>query len=55
MRYLITGVGFTPFFSERFDSENHFNSDLKMIVFDFKEKKYTNDGLTWIFLEFDHL
>lgn len=55
MRYLITGVGFTPFFSERFDSENHFNSGLEMVVFDLKEYKYTNDGSNWNLVEFDHL
>ena len=55
MRYLITMTGFAPFFSDRFDSENHFNASLDMVVFDLKEFKYTNDGVTWEIVECDHL
>lgn len=56
MRYLITTLeSYEPFLTDYFDSENHFNMDLGMVVFDLKLKRYTNDGVIWHDLQVDHL
>ena len=44
-----------PFLTEWFDSENHFNPEIGMIVYDLVEKKYTSDGKEWHEIEEDHL
>lgn len=55
-QYLITTKEtYEPFFTEWFDTENHFNPDLDMIVYDLYNHKYTTDGNTWHNIESDHL
>lgn len=55
MRYLITTKNNAPFFTDWFDSENHFNSTLEMIVYDLYMYKYTIDGKNWTKIEIDNL
>lgn len=56
MRYLITTTdGQEPFFTEWFDVENHFNSELGMVVFDLATNKYLRDGFDWTEIPEDHL
>ena len=55
MRYLITCKGNNPFYTEWFDSENHFNKDIDMVIYDLHTDKYTNDGEHWKKIVFDHL
>lgn len=55
MRYLVTSQFYTPFLTDWFDSENHFNPDAEMIVYDLVEKKYTHNGVDWFDLSVDHL
>lgn len=55
MRYLIISNSYEPFLTEWFDYENHYNKDIKMIVFDLIELKYTIDGITWKNIEIDNL
>ena len=54
-RYLITGDNFTPFFSDYFNYENHYNSELNMIVYDLQKNIYSIDGVHWLNIESDHL
>ncbi len=54
MRYLITTKEtYSPFLTEWFEPENHFNADLDMIVYDLVENKYTTDGNKWHEIEVD--
>jgi hypothetical protein len=55
MRYLITTKEHPPAYTNWFDLENHFNSDIGMIVYDLVECKFTTDGKTWHDIEIDHL
>ena len=55
MRYLITTNNNTPFFTEWFDVENHFNKDVDMAVYDLSENRYTTDGVNWNRIMEDHL
>ena len=59
MRYLIvTNVlmsGQFPFLTKWFDTENNFNSEIEMVVYDLYLNKYTEDGKNWHELEIDHL
>ena len=55
MRYLITTTVQEPFLTEWFQSENHFNKDINMVVYDLRTDKYTNDGEHWKKIVFDHL
>jgi len=58
MRYLITGIFEDKkyaFFTDWFESENHYMIDQKMIVSDLANNLYTTDGITWNEIEFDHL
>lgn len=56
MRYLVTfQTDNEPFFTNWFDPENHFNKELKMIVFDLIEFQFTIDGVTWVNIPIDHL
>jgi len=55
MRYLIIATGFEPAFTEWFESENHFNAELDMIVIDLAKGLYTKDGESWKEIEHDHL
>lgn len=42
-------------FTDWFDSENHFNASVGMVVYDLYEELYTIDGVTWHTIERDHL
>lgn len=55
MRYLITTNTHPPFFTDWFDSENNFNPEIGMVVYDLATQKFTNDGLTWNTIFIDHL
>ena len=55
MQYLITGNSFAPFFTDYYTSENCFNPDVGMIVYDLVNTVYTSDGVNWIEIEIDHL
>ena len=55
MRYLITSEFLSPFLTQWFEPENHFNPYLDMVVYDLVEHKYTKDGVTWLEINEDHL
>ena len=56
MRYLVTTNEIkSPFLTDWFDSENNFNSEVGMIVYDMVEFKFTTDGTTWHTIEIDVL
>ena len=56
MRYLITTKEVkSPFLTQWFEPENHFNEDVEMIVYDLVECKFTTDGKIWHDIEIDHL
>lgn len=56
MQYLITtNDGENPFLTNWFDSENHFNSQIGMVVYDLYNQKYTNNGTQWEHIVKDHL
>lgn len=54
-RYLVTTENYTPFFTDWFEAENHFNKDYGMVVYDLSERKYTTDGTNWHPIQIDHL
>lgn len=54
-RYLIICDGQLPAVTHWYDYDNNYNSDLNMVVFDFAVMKYTEDGLTWLEIQEDHL
>ena len=58
MQYLITYIecGETRcFFTKWFDVENHFNTEVDMIVYDLYKGKYFDKDLVWKYIEEDHL
>lgn len=56
MRYLITTKEIkSPFLTQWFESDNHFNNEVEMIVYDLVECKFTTDGKNWHDIEIDHL
>lgn len=55
MKYLITTNTSEPFFTNWFDAENHFNSNIGMIVYDLQNQKYTIDGINWSEILIDKL
>jgi len=55
MRYLITKRYELPFYTNYFESENHFNKDDDMVVYDLHLCKFTTDGEIWHDIETDHL
>jgi hypothetical protein len=56
MRYLITTKEVnSPFLTDWFDAENHFNPDEEMVVYDLCNNEFTTDGKTWHKLDVDHL
>jgi len=56
MRYLITTKEVkSPFLTDWFDPENHFNPDVEMIVYDLYNYEFTTDGKIWHKIEVDHL
>ena len=58
MRYLVTytenGIQKT-FYTNWFDIENNFNSEVGMVVFDLINHKYMVNSLGWTDIEEDHL
>lgn len=54
-RYLIVPTGYRedPFYTKWFDIHNHYEDG--MIVFDFMNNIYTNNGLNWHTIEEDEL
>lgn len=46
-RYLVITNDNDPFLTDYFDSENHFNMELGMVVMDLRYNKFTNDGTQW--------
>ena len=56
MRYLVTTQdGNPPFLTKWFEPENHFNSDVGMVVYNLVDLKYTTDGVTWSNIVMDRL
>ena len=59
MRYLIvTNIllsGQAPFLTDYFSSENDFNEEFEMVVYDLYTNEYTKDGENWHDIEIDHL
>lgn len=56
MRYLITTKDVkSPFLTEWFNADNHFNKDVDMIVYDLLNHVFTIDGKTWWVIDSDHL
>jgi len=58
MRYLVTYVenGLQKaFYTNWFDVNNNFNTEVEMIVFDLIAHKYMINGLGWADIEEDHL
>jgi len=54
-QYLITTSIQEPFYTNYFDAENHFNSELDMVVFDLRNHTYTTNGIIWQEIKEDHL
>lgn len=56
MTYLITTKEVaSPFLTDFFDPENHFNPDVEMIVYDLIQCKFTTDGEVWHDIKVDQL
>lgn len=57
MRYLVTGTGISPFFTNWFDIESHYNPEYDMVVFDLINGEYYDGNINkvWIIIEEDHL
>ena len=55
MRYLITTNDQTPYLTDWFDAENHFNAEVGMVVYDLAKGIYTTNGEKWEQIEEDHL
>ena len=58
MKYLVTYIEngtHQAFYTNWFDIENNFNSEVGMIVFDLVKHKYMLNGLEWCDIEDDHL
>jgi hypothetical protein len=54
-RYLITCNGHIPALTHWYEYENHYNSEINMVVFDFHKMMFTKDGIEWHQIERDHL
>ena len=56
MQYLITTNTIeSPFLTDYFDLESHFNRNEGMVVYDLVNRKFTADGTLWQPIEVDHL
>lgn len=55
MRYLIITKDNQPFYTDWFDYENLYNSDVMTCIFDLYKGVHTFDGKTWIETTVDHL
>ena len=58
MKYLVTYIenGIQKaFYTNLFDVENNFNSEVGMVVFDLVNHKYMVNSLGWTDIEDDHL
>jgi hypothetical protein len=52
--YIENGIQ-KAFYTNWFDVENNFNSEVGMIVFDLTNHKYMANGLEWTDIDEDHL
>lgn len=58
MKYLVTFIedGIQKsFYTNYFDIENNFNSEVKMVVFDLTNHKFMVDSLGWVDIDEDYL
>jgi len=55
MRYLITAKDLEPYLTQWYTSENVFNPEIGMVVYDLVKDIYTTDGEEWKEIEMDHL
>lgn len=56
MNFLVTfATEHTPFYTNWFDTQNHFNDSLGMVVYDLVNHSYTDDGQNWLPIIEDHL
>jgi len=57
MRYLVTGNGIEPFFTDWFDIENMYDISSRMVVFDLAKREYYdgNPAKVWFMIKDDHL
>ena len=55
MNYLIITNNHEPFYTDWFDAENHFVSDVEMIVFNLYNYTHTTNGKDWQETKQDHL
>ena len=58
MKYLVTYIenGIPKaFYTNWFDIENNFNSEVGMVVFDLSNHKYMVNSLGWTDIQVDHL
>lgn len=55
MRYLIITNCNQPFLTNWFDSNNYFNENIEMVVYDLSYKCFTINGKDWDDIEIDHL
>jgi hypothetical protein len=55
MRYLITTNQTQPFLTMYFNAENHFQENIKMVVFDLLKRIFTTNGKDWKAIPVDHL
>lgn len=54
MRYLVTTLRQTPFFTDYWDYPNFWNDGI-IAIYDLDNKLYTTDGLKWQEIKIDHL
>ena len=55
MNFLVTTDTEPPFFTDWFTSENIFNAEVGMVVYNLRNNTYTTDGMIWNCIETDHL
>jgi hypothetical protein len=56
MKYLVTfAKEHTPFYTNWFDGENHFDNSLGMVVYNLFNHTYTIDGHNWLPIIEDNL
>lgn len=55
MRYLVTTNTLPPFLTNWYDTKNHFNPEIGMVVYDLYKFIYTTDGVKWNEIIEDHL
>ncbi|HEY5590649.1 MAG TPA: hypothetical protein VIK55_06485 [Paludibacter sp.] len=55
MKYLVITNDNQPFYTNWFDYENLYNSDIMVCIFDLESGKHTLNGTDWIETLVDHL